>query len=82
MSKPEGQCRDCKFFNQGEYSAQCFNPIQTDQSLIDYVYYNFGCKLHEEGDQLTESEMNKNGFEKKEPNGDSVSISYYQKRKQ
>lgn len=78
--RPARKCRDCKFFNQGIMSAQCFNPSQTDENLKKYIYWDSICDLFIEGDRLTESEMNKNGFVKCSPTKETVSQEYYEKR--
>jgi hypothetical protein len=58
-------CGDCKWFNQDEHSCRCFNPKQTNQSLIEYAYWSFECGLFEEGKRPTEEEMKTLGYEKK-----------------
>jgi hypothetical protein len=50
-------CGKCKWMNQGKNGCQCFNPKQTNKSLLGYVYYSFGCGLFEKGKQLSKEEM-------------------------
>lgn len=48
MSKGS-QCGSCKFFDQGKTCSFCGNPEQTNRDFKSYVYYTFGCELHEDG---------------------------------
>lgn len=45
----DDKCGSCKFMKQGKNCCYCANPIQTNEDLTEYIYYNFGCDLHEKG---------------------------------
>lgn len=57
-------CGHCKHFNQDKNSCRCFNPMQTDESLRRYCYYNFRCDLFELGGRQTKKQMEESGYEK------------------
>lgn len=60
-----GKCIDCKWFNQDATCCRCFNPKQTDQSLINYCYYTSGCDLTEPRPTASDEEMEGMGYQKK-----------------
>jgi hypothetical protein len=54
------ECISCKHFAQGENSSYCANEKQTDEDLKNYVYYNFGCNLHDVGKHETRKTITDN----------------------
>ena len=73
-------CGTCKWFNQAEDSGGCFNPMQKNEDLIQYCYWDDKCRLIEEGEKLTELELNQLGFERLKNEISSIDgkdLSYY-----
>ena len=63
-------CFSCKWMGQAKGCCKCFNPKQTDNKLINYVYWNDGCSLHEKGDKPTDEEYKELGYEKHKETGE------------
>lgn len=43
------ECGSCKYFEQGKTCSFCGHPDQPNNDFKQYLYYNFGCNLHEQG---------------------------------
>jgi len=43
------ECGSCKYFEQGKTCSFCGHPEQPNENFKQYLYYNFGCSLHEQG---------------------------------
>jgi len=47
-----GYCQNCKHWGKDESLSCCKNEKQTNEDYKFYTYYNFGCNLHETGDNF------------------------------
>lgn len=79
-------CWYCQFMNQALGSCKCFNPLQTNKELTDYVYWSFSCPLFKQGERKSEQWMKRNGFTKKIntvhlANGNVTTYEYYESNK-
>lgn len=65
MSRVVRNCGNCKWINQGFGCSQCFNPNQTDEGLISYVYWSSYCDLHTiSPKRVSDEEMAAIGYKK------------------